>query len=305
MGTAELVDLNKEFHLGNGFTLETCERLAKLLTDEYRVIVKYDMAQDMPLYSDNKLNVVISTSRETHDAPNEFHREDVLIIFQHYFMLDSWGHPMHNPLVFPLPLGPFNDDKEQIIKPLSERKYDFSFVGQIPDTGTRDCFKRNLDKLIENTDDKFKFFVRYTDGFARGLDAKEYLSILGDSRISLCPQGANSLETFRFFESIMMGAIPLVEILPKLWYYESSPHFKGPWRDLDRTLSRSLNFLQSPNCRQLLYQVGDYCNKVLMPQNLAKYLQTKIEHRRKHVNTHRESLGQMRKNLNELDSYKL
>ena len=40
---AEVVDLNKEFHLGNGFTLETVKRLAFLLSDEYRIIVKYDL----------------------------------------------------------------------------------------------------------------------------------------------------------------------------------------------------------------------------------------------------------------------
>ena len=84
---AEVVDLNKEFHLGNGFTLETVKRLAFLLSDEYRIIVKYDLGCDMPKYNDDKLNIVFATSRETHDTPNEFHRNDVFLIFQHYFML--------------------------------------------------------------------------------------------------------------------------------------------------------------------------------------------------------------------------
>ena len=68
---AQLVDLDGEFDLGNYFTLEVAERLAHLLNDQYRVVVKYDRAQPLPVYSDNKLNVVISTSRETHDVPGD------------------------------------------------------------------------------------------------------------------------------------------------------------------------------------------------------------------------------------------
>ena len=302
---AELVDLDKEFHLGNGFTLETAGRLCSLLGDEYRVIVKYDRKQDLPVYADNKLNIVIATSRETHDVPNEFFREDVFVIFQHYFMLDPWGYPIHNPLAYPMPLGPFRESKNNIIKPLSERKYDFSFVGQIPDTGSRDCFKRNLDKLIEGSGDKFKFFVKYTDTFAGGLEPEEYLDILSQSKLSLCPQGGHSLETFRFFESIQSGAIPLVEQLPRVWYYDTAPHIKTPWRDLDSTMSKMLNFLQTPSCREILYQVADYCRTVLTPTSLAEHLAEKVEFRRQNADSLKEPLKEIRKNLHELAANKL
>ena len=299
---AELVDLNQEFHLGNSFTLETAHELALLLSDKYRVIVKYDLGQEMPHYEDDKLNIIFSTSRETHDIPNEFFREDVLVIFQHYFMLDKWGYPMHNPLVYPLPLGPFRDLSNLLIKPLPERKYDFSFVGQIPDTGTRDCFKRNLDKLIEEKGDKYKFYVKYTDGFSQGLSPEEYLEILGETKISLCPPGANSNETFRFFESIMMGSIPLVEKLPRLWYYERAPHFAVPWRSLDSTLSKVLNFLQSPKSRSVLYTIAEYCTTVLSAKKLANDLKEKVEFRTNNKNIHAETLEKLRKELNDLDT---
>ncbi len=299
---AEVVDLNKEFHLGNGFTLETAKRLAFLLSDQYRIILKYDLGGDMPSYHDDKLNIVFSTSRETHDTPNEFFRNDVFLIFQHYFMLDEWGYPMSNPLVYPLPLGTFRDVNHNIIKPLCERKYDFSFVGQIPHTGTRDCFKRHLDAIVEKSEGKFKFFVKYTDGFSQGLPAEEYIEILSESRVSLCPQGAHSDETFRFFESILMGAVPLIESLPRLWYYESAPHFKTKWRDLDRTLSQVLNFLQTPKCRNFLYQIADYCNNVLTPQNLAEHLMSKVEVAKAKAEPNKKHLEKIRKKLNELDT---
>lgn len=300
---AQLVDLDKEFDLGNLFTLNVAERLTDLLSDEYRVIVKYDRAQPLPVYSDDKLNVVISTSRETHDVPGEFFREDVFAIFQHYFMLDEWGDPMHNPLSYPIPLGPFKESKDRLIKPLSERKYDFSFVGQMPHTGTRDCFRRHLDQLVDKSGDKFKYFIKYTDGFGKGIPSEEYIDILAESRVSLCPRGAHSYETFRFFESIIMGAIPIVEQLPRLWYYEAAPHFKTPWMNLDRTLSEILNFTQMPSCRNFLYQVANYYHDTLVPKNLAKHLSDKIKLRKATLVMNKQPLEEFRKKLNAMDTF--
>ena len=298
---AEVIDFDQEFHLGNSFTLETAEQLGLLLGDEYRIIVKYDQPQELPHYEDDKLNIVIITSRETHDVPKEFFRDDVFLIFQHYFMLDPWGYPIYNPLVYPMPLGPFRDMNYESIKPLPDRQYDFSFIGQIPETGTRDSFKRHLDKIIEETGDKFKFFVQYTNGFSQGLSPEEYIDILNDSKVSLCPQGANSAETFRFFESIIMGAIPLVETLPRLWFYEIAPHFKGRWRDLDRTLSQVLNFLQTPDCRKLLHDISDYGTELLCPNGLANHLKEKVLARRTHLIAHQKPLDEIRQHLKQVE----
>ena len=65
---AELIDLNKEFDLGNNFTLDVATRFSEMLDDNYRVIVKYD-SQDVPKFSDDKFNILIATSRENHQIP--------------------------------------------------------------------------------------------------------------------------------------------------------------------------------------------------------------------------------------------
>ena len=301
--SAEFIDLNKEFHLGNRFTLDTAQHLAKMLDDRFRVVVKYDKPNDLPRYNDDKLNIVFATSRETHDVPNEFFREDVFAIFQHYFMLDRWGYPVHNPLSYPLPLGTFKDPSPSLeIKPLAEREYDFCFMGQIPHTGTRDCFKRALDNLIEETGDKFKYFVKVTDGFNQGLDKDEYFDILGNSKVCLCPQGAHSTETFRFFESIMLGSIPVVDTLPRLWYYEEAPHFTVKWREIDNNLSKILNFIQTPMVRNTLHQIGHYCNQVMNPIKLASHLREKLEFKLQNVNQHKHEIEKIRKKISELDT---
>jgi hypothetical protein len=303
---AELIDLNNEFDLGNKFTLDVATKFSKMLDDNYRVVVKYD-SQDLPDFGDNKLNILIATSRENHQVPRGFFRDDVFLIFQHYHMLDRWDHCLDTPLTFPLPLGPFSDIyKDLEIRPLSQRKYDFSFVGQIPHTGTRDCFKRAVDNLVKKYGDKFKYKIEFTNGFKQGLPPKEHMELLGDSRLSLCPSGAYSAETFRFFESTLMGAIPVVERLPKFWYYEEASFFKGSWDLLENTLCKSLNFLQTGDCRGLLEGLAVYNTKVLEAESLAKRMLHIVGQRHSNMESSKEYLNNLRKHLrDELDSDKL
>jgi len=306
---AELIDINQEFDQGNQFTLDVCEALATLLDNSFRVIVKYQ-GQNLPEYGDDKKNVVICTSRECHSVPKEFFRDDVLIVFQHYFMLDKWGYPIHNPMVVPLPLGTFIDidiHKQEII-PTPERKYDFCFMGQIPHTGKRDSFHRNLKRLLEKHKDKYKFLTKITDGFSEGLSHDEYLKVLGNSKLCLCPQGAISDETFRFFESIVMGSIPLVEHLPKLWYYECAPHMKTrSWNELEKSIAESLNFMQTADFRYVLYNLADYVSNFLNSNRLAFYLKQTIDHRVSTRNQQQDNLVNLRKILKDehMESTKL
>ena len=274
---AELIDLKGDFDKGNKFLLETSEFLASSLDDEYRVIVKYDM-QPLEIFADTRKNIVMSLSREIHSPPRDVEDSRVHYIFHNYAMLDHWGYPINHPKVFPLPLGNFVDRDDQIpIKIISEREYDFCFVGQLPHTGTRDKFKRCLDALLSETGDKFKSKIIFTDGFGQGLQHKEYLNLLNNSKICLCPSGATSEETFRFFESLMMGAFPLVERLPRFWYYEIAPFFNGRWEFLDKALSETLNFIHNVENKGVFSSLAQYNMTVLDPKNLSQILKRKIE----------------------------
>lgn len=276
---AQILDIKQDFDLGNNFLLETATKLAGLLNDEYRVVIKYD-SQDYSFPNDNKKNILFATSRETHDFPRYCENENVYMIFHNYSVLDNWGYPLKNNKVVPLPLGPFiNNLQERVeeIKPFYQREYDFCFVGQMPHTGTRDKFKRCLDRLLEETGDKFKYYVKYTENFGTGLDHEEYIELLNNSKICLCPQGAFSEESFRFFESVSLGCIPMIERLPKFWYYEKAPICFARWEFLDKYLSKSLNFLNSQKAHIVFDQVAMYNSTVLNSDWLAEYFKHKIE----------------------------
>jgi hypothetical protein len=267
---AELIDVHQEFHLGNRFIFDVAENMSKFLPDEYRVIVKYDR-QAYHDYSPNFLNVLLSTSCESHNLARDFFDENVHAIFQNYFHLNKWSEPVHNNISYPLPIGTFVDVPNDInIKPLQEREFDFCFIGQIPHTGTRDCFKRNIDSFIKSFGNKYKYKIHYTNSFNDGLSHNDYLEILNSSKISLCPCGAFSSETFRFFESIRMGSFPVVDFLPKFWYYEGAPFFLVKWFQIEKTIPLMLQSLE--NGYNHTEHVSRYMDEILNPKNLANIL---------------------------------
>lgn len=289
---AQLVDIKKDFDLGNRFLLDVAENLASILDNSFRVIVKYDL-QDYKFPKDDKKNILFALSRETHDLPRYVDEDSVFMIFHNYSILDNWGYPVNHPKVFPLPLGNFIDDineKVEEIKPIGEREYDFCFVGQIPNTGTRDKFKKNLDHLLENCDGKYKHYVKYTSAFGTGLDHDEYIDLLNNSKICLCPTGAFSDESFRFFEAISMGSFPMVERLPKFWYYEEAPLFFCPWQFLDKHLALSLNLLHSSKDLVPFKAIAQYNNTILDPVYLSELLKKIIDEKQEYTNKLQDSL---------------
>lgn len=53
-------------------------------------------------------------------------------------------------------------------------------------------------------------FFHGASGFASGLPLQHYKQVLAQSVFALCPEGDRHLDTFRLYESLQMGCIPLV-----------------------------------------------------------------------------------------------
>lgn len=289
---AQLIDIKKDFDLGNKFLLDTAKNLAKILDDEFRVVVKYDL-QDYKFPKDGKKHILFSLSNETHTPPRYIEEDSVYLIFHNYAMLDNWGYPISHVKSFPLPIGTYINDIEtkiEEIKPIEEREYDFCFVGQISQYGTRDKFQKCLDAMIENTGDKYRHYVKYTSAFGEGLDHQEYVELLNNSKICLCPTGAFSEESFRFFEAIRLGAFPMIERLPKFWYYEKAPILFTRWQFLDMYLEECLNILNSEKISLLQKNLADYNSSILEPVNLSQILKNIIDEKQEYTNKLQDSL---------------
>lgn len=65
--------------------------------------------------------------------------------------------------------------------------------------------------------------IRFTKGFKGGFPISEYLLMLSQSKIVLCPKGFHSTECFRHYEALKQGCIVISEKLSDSYLYNNSP----------------------------------------------------------------------------------
>src|SRR5207244_3678757 len=132
--------------------------------------------------------------------------------------------------VLSIPVGVFQLVDQPFV-PFEERRYDASFVGN-PDAGGRLSVRaRSRRDLLAAADavrrhrDDIRLQVSTTDTLPWDLSdelTSTYARTMMQSRIALCPRGS-SLETYRFFEALRYGCVPVTESLPKATFYDGSP----------------------------------------------------------------------------------
>jgi hypothetical protein len=137
-------------------------------------------------------------------------------------VLREFPHPRFErfPQVCNLPLGP---TRAAMINlpwvPASCRQHPWCFMGTLWPGTTRQqavaCFQQQIPHG----------FVHGSKGFGKGLANDHYVYQLHQSKFSVCPEGSRHFETFRFYESLELGAIPLT-LLSKA---ELNALFTEPW----------------------------------------------------------------------------
>jgi hypothetical protein len=111
------------------------------------------------------------------------------------------------------PLGPCHCSQRAFSRAASERKYVWSFAGQL--ASTRRSLVNCLKDIIPNR-------IHVTGGVRRPqppISPDEYLDLLGNSIFVPCGMGNVNLESFRIYEALECGAIPIVERRPWLDYF--------------------------------------------------------------------------------------
>lgn len=117
----------------------------------------------------------------------------------------------HDKLI-PIPIGlentVWNPNKEQFIRnvtvssliPWHKRKY-LLYINFDPNTN-----RKAREYLLSSYGTKIKNLLITK----RKVSFETYLNQIGDSKYVLCPRG-NGLDTHRFYETILMGSVPVVE----------------------------------------------------------------------------------------------
>lgn len=134
------------------------------------------------------------------------------------------------------------------IKKISDRKYNFSFIGDYNTHFNRQKLRNIKDenKYISHTG---KWF------FEKPLDEQKilknlYVDILNDTKMSLCPRGTGP-STLRFFESLSVGSIPIVfnklkipyEINQNIFEVDIDEFINRPIIDIDEKLEEKSKFI--------------------------------------------------------------
>lgn len=183
----------------------------------------YREVLDQLRYKQYKYGIIL-LSDENLTEPLEFlHDPSCLFLARNYI------HPMYlsNPKVITFGLGykrGFNNEEIQIAN-VKDRALTWSFAGTLH--GTRPEMLQVFKDIDLNA-------VHTCSGFgaADGLGVSAYRKLLNNSKFALCPPGQDSTDTFRIYEALEAGCIPVTlnnavskesnrmtwKLLPSYWH---------------------------------------------------------------------------------------
>lgn len=191
------------------------------------------------------------------------------LIFKQYTFYHSKDHPHFRPI----PLGLINSTRDFLNLPLNQRVYDYSFLG------TRHDGRIGMQNALESKNDNkvkcVQFYIDWMDIEGRRDYWNKYTQILQNSKISLCPAGPRSNESFRIIESARCGCIiAATELIPH-WYNLTCPYIKlDSWEDLspiDSTLNKTENELQ-----ELSDKTYKWYQECLSSKAIAEYVSVEV-----------------------------
>jgi Exostosin family len=156
-----------------------------------------------------------------------------------------------NPGIMTLPLG-FTNNMMSLsqTRPATERRFLWSFAG-FTRASRIDMFK-NFKNVRPH---KCYLFDSQSQEPQPWLDRAEFRALLSDSVFTPCPMGNTVLESFRIYESLEMGCIPIVESRRWMPYYDRlMPGHALPTFSSWRKARQFVEALSSDQSRMIAYQ---------------------------------------------------
>ena len=86
------------------------------------------------------------------------------------------------------------------------KKYTWSFIGQVQNPHRDACVE-----VLKTLPDGFLHIAPMFGGQEGGIEYQEYLDICCQSKYVICPSGSMTADTFRLYEAIECGAIPITD----------------------------------------------------------------------------------------------
>jgi hypothetical protein len=109
----------------------------------------------------------------------------------------------HGDRYLPFGLPPGTSEVFAELDPTSERKYDWSFSGQVNHER-----RRQLVDAVKNLPNGYELL---SGGFTQGLPRREFLELLAQTKVVPCPAGPSTPDSFRLWEALEAGCVPIVD----------------------------------------------------------------------------------------------
>ena len=175
------------------------------------------------------------------------------------------------PSIHHFPIGP----RKEFLEPLkhkvaSERTTPWAFMGTLWRTGNRTL----ATSIFLREHPSGEFFGGQS--FGSGLPIKEYRHRLQNSIFALCPEGDRHFDTFRLYESLQVGCIPLVverngQAIRLLGSDFPIPIFEN-WKIASKFVEKNLKYNQTLNALQTECKEWWLATKVGLSESLKKEL---------------------------------
>jgi hypothetical protein len=181
------------------------------------------VSQTPSAFSSRDLELIASTPLVgLFHISDEWYREPLGSYRAFSYVLRQYLHTrLRGTGVSTVPLGPAVGPEPALglrassLTPLSDREHSVTFIGNL--VTTRFAAARHLSPFP----DSFVHTTGTADESRDVLSPEEYLGKLEKSSFVACPMGNVNLETFRVYEALEAGAVPIVETRPGFDYFRA------------------------------------------------------------------------------------
>jgi hypothetical protein len=145
--------------------------------------------------------IVILTSEEDayFDWRNAIPQNPNLELWTQYYYQQN-----KKPIKKRLLLGAPNRIRDYKINRDLEKKYLWSFVGQVQNPSRQQCVE-----VLSKLDNGLLHTALAFGGEVGGVEYQNYLDILCQTKYAICPPGSMCVDSFRLYEAIECGAVPI------------------------------------------------------------------------------------------------
>jgi hypothetical protein len=114
-------------------------------------------------------------------------------------------------------------------------------------------------------------YIRFTNGFLRGLNYEEYANYIKNSKIVLTPPGSLADECYRHYEAMKCGCVIVSERLPNNHFLSNSPIIQvEDWKEADKIIR---DLLANPERMHELHLASlQWWQNVMSEEAVANYM---------------------------------